>query len=108
MSCCHHHVSLLFMGGVLVGCCGLLLPLLVVIIIVMGIGGVGCGATVVPALFLHGFGGHCSHLWVLVDMVGCHFVGVGGHGGMSSHVVVCWWVRLGRLGWGCSPMDNDG
>ena len=35
------------------------------------------------------------------------FVVAGGHGGRSSHVVVCWWVRMGRLGWRCSPMDND-
>ena len=35
------------------------------------------------------------------------FVVAGGHGGRSSRVVVCWWVRMGRLGWRCSPMDND-
>ena len=35
------------------------------------------------------------------------FVVAGGDGGRLSHVVVCWWVRMGRLGWRCSPMDND-
>ena len=35
------------------------------------------------------------------------FVVAGGHGGWSSHVIVCWWVRVGKLDWRCSPMNND-
>ena len=74
-------------------------PLVVVVVVIVGVRGqwwwvldAGC----VPVLLLHGVGG-----------LSWPFVGAGGHGGRSSRLVVCWWVRVGRLGWGCSPMNDN-
>ena len=95
-------------GGVLGGSCGRLWVLVGVVGRccpwwwswgVVGIGGVlwwVFDAGRVPVL-VRGVGGLS---WL--------FVVAGGHGGQLSHVVVCWWVRMGRLGWRCSPTDNDG
>ena len=39
-----------------------------------------------------------GHLWLLVGMVG---------GRLMSLSVGPWLIRVGKLGWRCSPMGND-
>ena len=62
----------------LVGCCG------------------GSSTLVVSLCWCVGLVGCPGRLWLLVGMVG------GRHVWLSVG-----WVRMGRLGWRCSPMDND-
>ena len=98
---------LLCCGGVLMGHCGHLWVLVGMVghrhpwwwsCAVVGVGGVLWWVLNV---------GRVPVLVCGVGRLSWPFVVAGGHGGQSLHVIVCWWVRVGKLGWRCSPMGNN-